>query len=266
MASTPFRAEDLEEPKTKVNKTALGAVTICSIISLIIFVDVRNREQRTSIDMSIGALVAMFLVPGLRRVLANVGDWIFLSTALLSLAAQGFAAGEMVETSEASEVLIGFSLTVFASLIGHLIGGPKILGPEDKNDSTLNRTMALVSGFVVMFSIPFLFIDSGRFDHHSSPAYVVAVVCSCIYFIMMMMIAYLDTSLYRVVFMFSGSAEKPLSEIIASLKLARIGLLSCALGCFWFVAGKTHAQYDIALGACAITSALAIHYAPPSGI
>ena len=206
----------------------------------------------------------MFIVPGLRRIMTSVGDWIFLSTALLSLAAQGFAAGEMIETNEASELLIAFSLTVFASLIGHLIGGPKILGPENKQDSTMNRTMALVSGFLVVFSIPFLFINSNRFDHHSSPAYIVAVLCSCIYFIMMMMIAYLDTSLYRVVFMFS-TEEKPLSEIISS-KLVRIGLLSCALGCFWFVAGKTQAQYDIAVGACAITSALAIHYAPPSGI
>lgn len=265
MASTPFRVEDLEKPKTKINKTALGAVTICSIISLILFVDVRNREQRTSIDISIGALIAMFLVPGLRRVLANVGDWLFLSTALLSLAAQGFAAGEMIESSEASELLIAFSLTVFASLIGHLIGGPKVLGPEDKDDSTLNKTMALVSGFLVIFSIPFLFINSNRFDHHSSPAYIVAVLCSSIYFVLMMMIAYMDISLYRVVFMFSGE-EKPLNEIIASLKLLRIGLLSCALGCFWFVAGKTQAQYDVAVGACVITAALAIHYAPPSGI
>lgn len=265
MASTPFREEDVEEPKTKVNKTALGAVTICSIISLILFVDVRSREQRTSIDISIGALISMFLVPGLRRAMASIGDWLFLSTALLSLAAQGFAAGEMIESSEASELLIAFSFTVFASLIGHLIGGPKVLGPEDKENSTLNRTMALISGFMLLFSLPFLFINSDRFDHHSSPAYVAAVLCSCIYSVMMVMIAYLDTSLYRVVFMFSGG-EKPLSEIISSLKLVRISLLSCALGCFWFTAGKTQAQCDIAVGACAITSALAIHYAPPSGI
>lgn len=246
---------------TESGQIALGIVSILSIVSLVLFIDVRSRVTSSGIDFSIGTLIAMFLVPGISKTFGPAGQWLFIGTALLSLSSHGFAAGEHVEGDEASVVLIAFLCTCFASVIGHLIreGREKI----GEVDVTLSQTMSLVSGFLAAFIIPFLFIENNRFDDYSLPAYTVAVVCAILYLIQMLVLAYVDLNSYELIFFYM---DKPveLKTVMKSMKLIRISFLVIVVGCMSFVSGKTKHQFDIALTGSVITAALSAHYSKPT--
>jgi hypothetical protein len=103
----------------------LVIVTILSVISivsqLLFILNEENKNDTNALSASWVSLVAlclMFVLPMAKRVIGDLGDWLFIVDSVVSLSAQGIAFG----IKRSSDVLfISLVATITASYVGHFM-------------------------------------------------------------------------------------------------------------------------------------------------
>ena len=102
-----------------ISVIVLSAISI--VLQLNFVLDHINKDDTNALTaswVSIIALGLMFVLPMAKRVIGEIGDWLFIVTSVVSLSAQGIAFG-MKRSSD--YLLISLIATVIASYVGHFM-------------------------------------------------------------------------------------------------------------------------------------------------
>lgn len=136
-----------------MNMFAMITVVALSIVSIVLqLVKITDYSDDTNSSLvSLIFLFLMFVVPMGKRLLGELGRWIFILVGVGSLLSQSYAYGEHLDAD--SNVLLGLSVlsTIVSSYVGHML---KESRPSGSNDDTIDQRK--VNNYVLVNVIKFL--------------------------------------------------------------------------------------------------------------
>ena len=236
----------------------ITALLILNTMSLGFMIDVFARHNITSVVLSIISLSLMYIVPGLKRLegaLGLIGKVLFISTAMLTLISQAYAAAELPD-----ENLIwwGVLLTLISSFIGHLMKDPDIDDSEARQENKqLSRFMCIIAGVATLLPWILRYVESDRMNDDAKAWFSTLLVFSTIAGVQYIIIALDD-----VLDIYGDEDYKTFS--IDVFILTRIICMPICLALASAICGSTKHGIDTAMLCGYIVGIYGVHVAYPA--
>lgn len=181
-----------------MNMFAMITVVALSIVSIVLqLVKITDYSDDTNSSLvSLIFLFLMFVVPMGKRLLGELGRWIFILVGVGSLLSQSYAYGEHLEAD--SNVLLGLSVlsTIVSSYVGHMLKQP--MSPDDTIDQRKvdNYVLVNVLKFLTALSAFVTLIVNVAESHYTTNTLTTILVLTIssliIYILLAAMVAFIN--------------------------------------------------------------------------